>query len=215
MARSGWSTSIYLNKSSVALVTATPLTMALWYNPSSLAADAILLAITAANDNNIFDLQVPTASKNGGAETGGSAAWSIALDGGAALTTGTWVHLAAVFDTGTTSRTAYRNGVAGTTNTGDRTPLTLSQSWIGIQKPTGNPATGTIAFPGFWNVKLTDPEIKSLAAGRHPRRVRPGACIGALNLTGAIVSAKEVDLVAASWPVTGSPTEVANPRIYF
>jgi hypothetical protein len=216
MARQNFSNSVYLSKAT-ALVTATPLTLACFVNPAALSTDAIMVCIgQSGSDANMWDVQIPAASKQVWAETGSTAAgFDHSLDGLSAITTGAFVHVAAVFAS-PTSRIAYRNGVAGATNATSITPTSLSPGSSVIGNSTGkdNRVNGTVAWVGIWAAALLQPEIAALSQGCHPRRIRPASLVAALNLTGGL--SPEPDMVnATGWTVTGALTEIGNPRIFY
>jgi hypothetical protein len=214
-----WGTSTYYSKGSV-LVAATPLSFSCWYLPNDFNNDAILICIgQTGSDSNMFDLQVFAASsptKSAAVETGQAAAYSDTTTAANSLVAGTWYHLCGTIINSTT-RNIYLNGSAGTNfiNAGTaRVPNTLGTTYLG-RSGGGNLTRGTIAWGGIWNLAL-DPtfDIPSLAAGRHPRRVRPGGLVSVFNLTGGAASGN--DLVSATpWTETGSVNEAANPPIYF
>lgn len=207
-----WTATINIGK--VAMVTAAPMTLACFYLPSSLSADAC--PITVENTiNDLFDLQIPAADKRVYAETGAGGVYADASDGLSATSTGQWYFCGAVF-TAVNSRQAWRgtNGtlVGGTVNTTSLTPATPTTAWIGGSFTGGsiNGCRGTIAWVGIWAAALVQAELQSLALGRHPRRVRPQSIVAALNLT----ENPAVDLVGSPWTVTSGLTEAVNPPIY-
>jgi hypothetical protein len=87
---------------------------------------------------------------------------------------GTWVHAAGVLAS-TTSRTAYADGVAGTTNTDSVTLTGINRIGIGarVRKEIDLYHDGLIAEVGIWNVALTAAEIAALAKGVTCDKVRP------------------------------------------
>lgn len=93
----------------------------------------------------------------------------------------TWAHGAAVFASGT-SRTAYINGVAGTTLTASIGTTTVDRTAIG-RLPRATPAayfSGRIAEAAIYSVALTTDEIASLynnGIGLSPKMVRPDALV--------------------------------------
>lgn len=110
----------------------------------------------------------------------------VTLSGGSsvAATSGTfsadtWVHAAAVFASAT-SRFAYVNGTPGTENTSNMNKnwttngIVIGSNWSDADAtPTGR-FDGFICEVGIWTAALSSEEIKSLANGANPRRIRPG-----------------------------------------
>ena len=215
MARSGWLNTVYVSKP-VPLVTAPPLTMACFFNPSLFSgSDNIPMCVGGTADANMLDLQVPIAVKQAWAESGAASTYSHSAETQTAMVVGTWYHIAAVFASNT-SRLVYRNGVAGTLDTTSIaiTPANLTQTFVGKSPSSGNNAShGSIAWAGFWNIDLSASDIMSLSQGRSPKRVRPGNIIGCPLMTGAVIA--EVDPVSLVWTIAGAITETANPPIYF
>lgn len=89
-----------------------------------------------------------------------------------------WAHFAGVF-TSTTSRTAYINGVAGTTDTGSgstnalNTRLDVGALFRSDFGSGVNFMSGRIAVVAIWAAELTATELRLLAAGADARRIRP------------------------------------------
>jgi hypothetical protein len=210
-----WSNTLNVSKAT-ALVTAPPLTLAAWVYITGIGIDDCPVCIGGSTDANMFDLVVLHSTFIAQAEIGVAGTFAESNSASAISATSVWAHLAGVYASAT-SRLIYLNGVAGTVNTTNLTitPANLTQNLIGCTPANGNRMQGNVAFTGIWNAALTAPEVLSLASGRHPRRVRPGSILSALNLTGSNASG-EVDLVSkTAWTVNGTLTEFANPRVYF
>lgn len=133
--------------------------------------------------------------------------------GGTSWATDTWTHAAGVFAS-TTSRTAYINGSASTTNTTSVTPASVTKFTLGFQAQlTSNfPLSGVLADVGLWNVALTTSEIASLAAGASPLMIRPSALKAYYPLwTTAYAKGYFGQLLTA----TGTPEDYAHPRAIY
>lgn len=84
---------------------------------------------------------------------------------------GIWTHIAIVLYS-TTSRSAFINGGGKTSDTASLNSTSTGQARFGSAGATGTGILGCMAEVGLWNVALTDDEIKQLARGTIPRRVR-------------------------------------------
>ncbi len=87
------------------------------------------------------------------------------------FTINTWHHVCGVF-TSSTSRQIYRDGTAGTANTVDATPTSLTRILIGTHSGTEY-FNGYISDVAIWSVALNTDEINSLAKGFSAKRIRP------------------------------------------
>lgn len=197
-------------ESTATLVTNEPLTLAVWFYPTTLDSTDTVLSMsdsgggiwrvgTAADDS--FFAQKQSA---GGATSGVSASAP------ATVTINTWTHLAAVFVTDT-SRFGYLQGVAqteNTTNVGDSTP---SHTNIGYLQCCGNTqADGRIAEAAIWNAALTAGEMATLAKGYAPNLVRPQSLV----MYSPLKRAAQNLTTGLAWTVTG--TAVADhPRMFY
>lgn len=198
MAYSGWSTTNYIRAAS-GLVTATPLSLACWYYPTSFASQACVIDLhnsASAASANSFRLQM-----------GVGASVTAATNSPAASTTNTaslntWVHMAGVFSSAT-SRSAFINGTNKTTNTTSATPSGINETTIGLRRGTtpGAAALGPIAEAAIWNAALDDDEVAALGKGFSPRLIRPSALVAYLPIIRDFV-----DVKGAGFSVTGSLT---------
>ncbi len=158
-----------------AVLTATPITMACWFNSndSTIRQELISLSDTAG-DTNFFSLVLM------GADPGDLIRADIRAGSGAAAetlsgySTNTLHHGCAVFTT-PTNRAVYIDGGNKGTDVTDLTPAGIDATTIGCLRRTGvgQFMSGSIAEPTIWNVGLTDAEIAILAAGYSPLFVRP------------------------------------------
>lgn len=177
-----------LNTTSDAVVTAAPLTMFCWFNPSVApnflgSMMAIMREPPSLGGYEYFDLALTGANPLSSAEplsvtAGTRAVFVIARASSASqFSTNTWQSAAAVF-TSSTSRKAYLNGVPGPEDVNAVTPTVLEQTYIGAQTTT-YPTDHTWAYNGclchcaWWDVALTDAEIVQLNEGATPDEVRP------------------------------------------
>lgn len=87
-------------------------------------------------------------------------------------------HAVGVFAS-STSRTAYLNGTAATTNTNNLTVGTVTVLTIGGSRVNGTNeySTSEISEVGIWDVALTGAEITSLSRGFKPPRIRPQSLV--------------------------------------
>jgi hypothetical protein len=163
----------YIANTTVAPINAVPLTIACWFRPS--AVNGTLVAFNSATAGNIT-LTV-NASSQIVAGTRDDSFTSQNATTTTAVTLGNMHHVAGVFASAS-SRTAYLDGVASSTNTNSVGAITLLNRFtIGAR----NQATfdsfgrGIIAEVAVWNVALTASEIASLAKGFRPSRIRPNS----------------------------------------
>lgn len=82
----------------------------------------------------------------------------------------TWHHVCFVCDS-STSRTVYKDGVAGNTATANDTPVDLVRLWIGSDG--ANHFDGNISDIAVWSTNLNTSEIISLSKGFSAKRIRP------------------------------------------
>lgn len=154
-------------------LTAVPITLCCWFKRSATSTTGVLICVNNGNAIGTlsqFDLAFG-ADGNLYAETGqpGSSA-------GATVSTNTtnWVCGSSIYPA-TNSRTAYADGVAGSTNTTTISPSGLNQLNIGVvNEITGiNYAACSVAAAAGWSSVLDTYEIASLVKGFPPRRIRP------------------------------------------
>jgi len=158
--------------------TAAPLTIAGWINlsayPSVAARVFSLKAKSAADARHCFQLTLNTAgpvvaqSASGAGISGSSGTANLALN--------TWQHIGGVFASAT-SRVAYLDGTADTPETTSRIPSGIDAVTMGggifSTSSYSRFITGSMAEWAVWNVALNATELAMLAAGVHPRRIRP------------------------------------------
>ncbi len=150
-------------------VTAVPLTISAWFRITTDGGSGVICAVGDATTHcrlGVAAGQIQALAQ--GSSTG------ISLTTGSVTVAGGWAHCAAVFP-GNASRTAYLNGVSGTTNTTIVTQNAFNETLIGARRITtlGQFIGGHIAEVGVWNATLTDEEIAGLAKGFRCRMIRP------------------------------------------
>jgi hypothetical protein len=187
-------------------VTATPLTMSAWFRRATISANTALVCLSQpAAPAHILSLR--SNLQVGAGSFDGNFAQSLS---GTTVSQDVWTHGAGVWAS-TTSRTAYQNGVAGTTNTSSINP-TVDRIGIGALNRT-SPAeffNGDIAEVGIWNAALTAAEIASLADGMTCDKVRPQSLVFYAPLVRDLIDYK------GGLTITNNNTAtVANhPRVY-
>ena len=212
MARTFVSASANYLQASSTPVTGAPLTMACWFQRASAASFDVFTLNQAGTNNEGFRLLISTtqmvASARAGSIENQSAIASVP-------STNTWCHYAGVFAS-STSRTVYKDGVAGTTNTGSATPASLNRVTLGafVGSTTVNPLNGDAAEFGLWNVALTAEDIATLADGVSPLLVRPDALVGYWPVMGR--TSPEVDIIGERHAtLSGTPAQAAHPPMRY
>src|SRR3990167_238863 len=220
MARGVYSTSNYFEYAG-GIVTAAPLTFACWIYPTAFTVVQYLMSVSrndggAAPDG--FMLFIPTnAILSAQTVNNGSAATATST----ALSANVWRHAAGVIASAT-SRTAYRNGVAGTEETTSKTPATTPDTTnIGARilrdASVNNPATlTTIAESAIWNAALTAAEILQLSLGYSPLFVRPESLVAYYPLIRGDSSGNEPDYMGGLTMVEQGTVAVAtHARVFY
>jgi len=227
MARSlARSSTQYLSLSS-AVLTAAPITMACWVYPTTIGSAGALTAMSLSRtntNNNIFNLDL-------GDFLAGDPVRAVAIEsssivGVASTTTGystnEWQHIAAVFAS-STSRSAYRNGTAKSTNTSSVSPSGVNATYIGAWYTGAGGSLDAAAFfdgrvceAGIWNAALDDAEIAALADGYSPLLIRPASLVAYWPLGGRY-GQSDRDRWRNGYDLTAnnSPTWTDHPRIVY
>ena len=181
MSRDYNGTTSYIEATS-APVTDVPLTLAAWFNADTITANYVLLSVAGSTVNNSFALIAAGAASGDPVQaqtrvTVGTATTNASSAGGG-FSANTWTHGAAVFSAGN-SRLAYRNGVAGTTETTSLTMSGIDTTGVGVRPGStrANFHDGEIMEAAIWNVALDAGEINALAKGYKPTQVRPSALV--------------------------------------
>jgi hypothetical protein len=198
VALKNWATTPVCLRLGSALATATPVSMACWFNPTAVGtvSDCFINLIasggngsTTRNSLTLGTTFSPTAIK-ASADTNGTVA-------NAATTTAqvanVWQHACAVF-TSPTSRAAYLDGAGKGTNATSNTPSGLNRTSVGLSDDAGpNQALrASIAHVAVWNVALTDHEVFLLSRGADPRTIQPAYLLVYLPCVG--LGGQEFDL---------------------
>src|SRR3990170_4669979 len=132
MARGVFSSANYF-RASTSLITATPLTMACWMNPSAItnAQWCVGVIYTGGAAAQVDGWQLSTVASTGLARASvyDGAGGSSGVNSSTGAKAGIFNHIAAVFGS-STSRYAYMNGVAGSEGTASRAPGTASDTFM-------------------------------------------------------------------------------------
>lgn len=195
----------YVAKSS-ALVAAAPMSFSCWFNPTSVAANAMIMGIASSTTthSSFFAIQFLSASDK--------VCCSISSDKGdvtdltalhaTTISINTWYHVCGVF-TSTTSRTIYVNGAGAVSSAVSVTPGTCDSTYIGALIANGALVAGligAIADPAIWNVALTATDVAALATGGGPTLTHPTGLVANPLLSGG--DPKEPDAVSSTrWNV--------------
>jgi hypothetical protein len=168
-----------------AVVSSVPLTMACWFKTDDDTVNSHLMCVGQDSASEYFTLearcadagdylQAVTRSVAGGRRTATTSA---------GMSAGTWYHCCGVFSA-TNARKVYLNGGNAGTDANDVTPSGLNRTRIAYLKSLASyHLSGRIAWPGIWNVALTDAEVAELAAGAFPPSIRPASIVDLWDLT--------------------------------
>lgn len=188
--------------------TAAPLTLACWVNPDTVSGADGLVNLDDGDTSDVFLLYL-----NAGVITGFVSVSGVtdSCTAGTAIGTGAWSHAAVVFASAS-SRTAYKNGVAGTEATLSRTPAGIVAIRLGSQAGT-NFMDGKLAEVGIWNVALNADEVAALAKGFSPQLIRPASLVhyyplirGTVNTGGGSTTTRDRGKGAAHLDEVNTPT---------
>lgn len=196
-----------------AAVTAAPLTMACWFNPDTVTAGYVLMALgRTGTANHYFYLESSGTVAGDPVVFGGRAGVGVPYASINGITANAWQHACGV-TSGISSRFVFLNGVKSAENTGSVTPSSLNTTDIGMV--TSNtpvaPLNGKIAEVGIWNAALTDEEVAALAKGVSPAKVRPQSLVFYAPLIREVLDVKG----GRALTQTGSPAVFPHPRIYY
>lgn len=194
------------------VLTAVPMTMAAWFNTT-----------TVSGNHNIIGI---------GGENGTVQQWRMGITGddifiqvqnntavnvikANVVSTNTWHHGCGVFG-GNNSRAVYIDGGNKLTNTAIKTPnpAQIERMRIGLDPNdlTTQWWSGMIAEAVIWNAALSDEEVATLALGFSPLLVRPQNIVSYVPL----IRDNDEDLITGlSWTPVGSPTISAHPRVFY
>jgi hypothetical protein len=191
----------------VSPITGIPMTMACWFNTPANSVQKTLISVGISGATHRCLLQISTTNTLQAFTVGSVSASS---NYGTAITGNVWNHGCGVF-AATNSRTAYLNGDAATTNTGNSTTNPFNNIAIGARWATtlGIHMRGLLADVGIWNVALTQAEIQSLADGMACDKVRPQSLVFYAPLVREFIDKKGISIS------NNNETTVSNhTRIY-
>jgi hypothetical protein len=200
-------------------ITAAPVTIVAWVRLTAVGTvsrEIVTLRNSASGSGlNCFDVLMNT-NETVSARTATGAANSVSTSA-ASLSAGAWAHVGGVFASAT-SRTAYLNGTAATTETTSRVPTGINSAAIGVTPHTSGsfslPWRGEIAEVGIWDVALDAGEMTALSKGISPLLVRPASLVYYWPILGKYDP--EVDRVSTNaLTVTGTTQAAAHPRIMY
>lgn len=167
----------WLGNTSLAPVTAAPLTMACWFKtPTTSYQEAMWVGDASAADQSwSILLGSPTASRVTFRGRQGTPSDAVTTT---SFSSDTWSHACAVA-TSTTSRDVYLNGGGKASSTASEVPSGIDSMAIGMARDSSasGPFNGLIRLPAIWNIALTLSEITDLARGAHPRDIRPQSLV--------------------------------------
>ena len=187
-------------------VTTTPCTIACWAVRDLTGSRGLAFLTSSTNVNARFALLSPNSALVVASAVDDVNATAESTAG--TTSTGTLFHAAGVYAS-STSRTAYANGVAGSTNTTNINVAGLDRIAIGARFG-GNLHDGLISEVGIWNVALTTAEIESLAKGVTCDKVRPQS----LRFYAPLI--RDLQDVKGGLTITNnnSATVANHPRVY-
>lgn len=194
-------------------ITATPLTMACWFNTSVASTLQALMHIglaTGGGTASYFGLEVNNSDQVIASARAGSTTNSAVTS--TTYSTNTWSHACGVFASAT-DRRAFLNGGGKGTNATSRTPTSLSRYIIGLRNDNGGDLTGLIAEACIWSAALDDSEVAALAAGYRPDLIRPGSVVEYWSIFGR--TSPEINLYSATALTVNGATLADHPRIYY
>ena len=194
-------------------VSATPLTLACWFNSDTVAANQRLIHLFGSSGNDYYDLAIR------GADAGDPVSAIVNSQNAGQLeivstssgySANTWHHACGVF-TSSTSRTAYIDAGSAVTGTVTSVPNPAPSSFqIGGFSTNIQYMDGRIAEVGIWNAALTAAEIASLAKGMTCDKVRPQSLVFYAPLV------RSLQDVRGGLTITNNNTATvaAHPRVY-
>lgn len=211
MARDFNGTTGYLTNSN-APVTAMPLTIAAWFYPDSVTGQHIIAGVGKSSVNtDMWVIRTNGSALNALSEsTTGNGQASIST-----VSTGVWQHACGVFKS-STSRIAYLNGTASTTNTVSSSPSGINLTRIGVRPKLTltDYFDGRIQEVGIWNVALDAAEIAALAKNYSPKHIRPTALKFYCKIIGR--DSPEIDEWGGlQMTVTGTASVIQHERMIY
>lgn len=156
-------------------VTAVPFTISCWFNADTLIGN--LVNVTNSSGSNAFRLVLLSTGSIRANSVNNNI--GVQSDTTTTCTTGTWNHACGVYAS-STSRTAYLNGTAATTNTTSSTPGDITRINIGSRRNNSLNdlfIDARLAEVGIWNAALTSAEITGLSKGVSCGLIRPQSLV--------------------------------------
>lgn len=194
---------------SAAVISTTPLTIAIWAKRSTTATVEILVgAGVSTTDDNSFRIDLTSGDLVRALTRDASVT---AASSGASFTdTAGWHHVAGVW-TSSTDRRVFLDGTGDTIGTGNRTPTGIDEFRVGARSDSTQEFTGLLAHVAVWNIALSDAEVAGLAAGDNPLAVQAANLIMYVPL---LIDADYTD-VAGSFDLTnvGTTHSTDNPTV--
>lgn len=186
-----------------------PMTLAMWYRPSTVTDNSRILTVSASNGHRHQLVYNPQFNQTQAVTVGVSAQAAV---GSFSYAVNTWYHHAGVFASAT-DRSVWVNGTQGGTNTtSPGTVNAFDRVTIGAGGiPVGLYFSGNIAEVGVWNVALTAAEIASLADGIACDHIRPESLVFYAPLVRDLID-KVGGLTITN---NGTATVADHPRIYY
>jgi len=175
---------------------ASPLTLAAWFNADGFTGADEVIALTDSSVTNRY-IGIRLSSSNCGAHVDSASGFAESLMGSGGSGLGSWTHVGGVFAS-TTSRLVYVNGSPGTENTGTSSTVTIDTLGIGglIHSSPTNTVNGKIAEVAVWTAGLSAAEMAALANGVSPLLIRPGSLYAYLPLLDK--ASPSIDLIGAN-----------------
>ena len=162
--------------------TATPFTMACWFNPGTTtgAIRSLMSINTSGSNDNVWLLGIDTTDHVF------ARARTTTQDAGttsSTVTASVWQHACGTF-VSSTNRTAYLNAANPGTGTVSKIPAGTNQFFIGRSASTASLMDGAIAEAAVWNLALSVADITMLAGFCNPLLVKPNNIVGYWPLMG-------------------------------
>lgn len=202
-----------------AVLTAVPLTISLWFYPTTSAVSCEVFSITdnSAANNDAIRFEINFTVPN----------WTVALrhlggEVGNPITTtmptqNTWNNLVGTYTSGKVGK-IYKNATLLQTGTSTETPTGLAVTNIGAYVSNSganivNPTTGKIADVGVWNIDLTQTEVTALSQGARPYTIRAGNLVAWWPLDGLQSPEPDLSLLKHNMSLVNGPTADFGPPL--
>jgi hypothetical protein len=187
----------------------TPMTIACWVRPTSVAAAQASVAVGVSSGTSRNQIGI---ASGGGPQINSTGTSSQTSTSGTGISANTWSHLCGTFSS-TVLRELWQNATktaTGTANCG--TQSTANAIVIGARWNTtlGLYASADLAECAVWNVVLADAEIASLADGMTCDKVRPQSLVFYAPLI------RELQDLRGGLAITNNNTATVavHPRVY-